>query len=266
MATNLNTFTLCGNVTADPKVLDRQNGGSVVLFTLAVNQGDNVDFVPVQLRGAQYSDSLKTKLVKGAGVLLNGRLEHVTYQKNGENKKYFSVQPTYLIVGPRGPVNTGVIMGRLTADPVMHKSSNNKDFATITIACNRSYKDAKGEWVDAPTTFMDVILWENQARFVCNYFRKGSAIIVQGRLQTRQYKDKNNESRTSYEIVGQTVSFGEGKSENNTSSAAPQAQQPARQATQATAQPAQNAAPSYGYATYSAADFEAVADDEDLPF
>lgn len=253
MATNLNSFSLAGNLTADPTVRTDANGNTRnVLFTLAVNKGkDKVDFIPVQLSGPQYTEHMRQKLVKGAGVILNGRVENTSYQdKNGNSKTFFAVNPSYCIVGPRGSVNNGTVYGNLTRDPEMRQTPSGKAVANFTVACNRSYRDKNGAWQDAPTSFLSVIAWETQAEFICKYFHKGDPILLSGSLQSRQYTTKEGENRTAYEIVASHVSFaGEKKKDDGTQATA----QP---------QPQQNA----GFGGYSAEDFEAIEDNSDLPF
>lgn len=250
--TNLNSFSLAGNLTSDPKVNNDPNGGiRSVLFTVAVNRGkDKAEFIPVRISGAQYTAHMQQKLVKGAGVILNGRVENTSYKdQNGQNRSFFAVTPNYLIAGPRGSVNNGAVHGRLTQDPEMRKTPNGKSVVTFSIACNRSYKDKNGEWQDAPASFLTVVAWEAQAEFVSKYFRKGDPILIAGSLQSRQYETKEGEKRTAYEILASSVSFA-GEKDTDTSPAKP-AQKP-------------QAAPTYG--GYSEEDFEAVADDGDLPF
>lgn len=255
MATNLNSFSLAGNLTADPNVKTDANGGiRSVLFNVAVNRGkDKTDFIPVQLSGPQYTEHMRQKLVKGAGVILNGRAENTSYRdQNGNNKTFFAVNPSYCVVGPRGSANMGTVYGRLTRDPEMRKTPAGKSVTTISIACNRSYKDKSGEWKDAPTSFLNVIVWEVQAEFFCKYFRKGDPILITGSLQSRQYETKEGEKRTAYEIVANYVSFASEKDKDAA---------PGGSVNQA-AKPQQD----MGLGGYSAEDFEAVADDEDMPF
>ena len=183
-------------------------------------------------------------------MILNGRVENTQYKdQNGQNRSFFAVTPSYMIAGPRGSVNNGTVHGRLTHDPELRKTPQGKSVVAFSIACNRSYKNGNGEWVDAPVSFLNVVAWETQAEFVCKYFHKGDPILVCGSIQSRQYTSKEGEQRTAYEILANNVSFASERDAG--ANAAPAAQKP-----QAAANP--------GY--YSAEDFAAVADDEDLPF
>ena len=104
-------------------------------------------------------------------------------------------------------LNVVAIMGRLVADPTLRQTQSGKDVASFTIACDRNRKDA-------PADFIPVTAWDKTADFVSRYFSKGSMIAVTGRLQSRNYQDKNGNNRTAIEIVAQNVSFcGEKKQE-----------------------------------------------------
>lgn len=129
MATNLNAFSLAGNLVANPKITADDVGNiRSVLFTVAVNRGrDKTNFIPVRLTGPQYTEHMRQKLIKGAGVILHGRVENTIYRdRNGQNKTFFAVAPSYCIVGPRGAMNNGTIYGRLTHDPELRRTRQGK--------------------------------------------------------------------------------------------------------------------------------------------
>ena len=104
-------------------------------------------------------------------------------------------------------LNVVAIMGRLVADPTLRQTQGGKDVASFTIACDRNRKDA-------PADFIPVTAWDKTAQFVCRYFRKGSLIAVDGRLQSRQYQDKAGNNRTAIEIVANNVNFAGGKQDS----------------------------------------------------
>lgn len=104
-------------------------------------------------------------------------------------------------------VNCAVIMGRLVANPELRVTRNSGVSVTsITVAVDRKFS---GE--DKQADFIDVIAWRGTAEFICNYFRKGSMIAIQGFIQTRMYEDKNGKKRKAVEIVADNVSFCGGK-------------------------------------------------------
>lgn len=101
-------------------------------------------------------------------------------------------------------LNHITIMGRMTADPEMRYTSNKIPVASFTVAVERDRaNDGKKE-----TDFINCVAWRNTAEFVSKYFSKGSLAVVSGRLQIREYTDKNGNKRTAAEIVAESVYFG----------------------------------------------------------
>ncbi len=145
-------------------------------------------------------------------------------------------------------LNVVALMGRLVADPVMRQTQTGRAVASVRIACDRGRKDANG---NMQADFFDVICWESRAEFVCKWFRKGSLIAIDGRLQSRNYTDKYNNNRTAIEIVATNINFAGSKQTDSTASA-----------------PANNGsyASHADYAAGPADDFAVIEDNQDLPF
>ena len=101
-------------------------------------------------------------------------------------------------------LNVVAIMGRLARDPEMRQTTTGKNVASFGIACDRGRRDANGQSV---ADWIDVVAWDRQAEFVCRYFQKGSLIVVDGRLQSRQYQDKTGANRTAVEVVANNINF-----------------------------------------------------------
>ena len=101
-------------------------------------------------------------------------------------------------------LNVVAIMGRMAADAQLRTTQSGKNVASFRIACDRGRKDANGQNL---TDWLDVVAWDKTADFVSRYFSKGSMIAVTGRLQSRNYQDKNGNNRTAIEIVANQVSF-----------------------------------------------------------
>lgn len=145
-------------------------------------------------------------------------------------------------------LNVVAMVGRLVADPELRTTTGGTEVATFRIAVDRPFsKDANAQKAD----FFTVVAWAGTALFVSRYFSKGSAIGVQGNLQSRTYED-NGKKRTAVEIVAREVSFVGGKNENSSTN---KSTAPADSSTDtSTAQ---------GFSTASYADFEEIEDDED---
>ena len=106
-------------------------------------------------------------------------------------------------------LNHIVIMGRLTRDPELRYTSSNIPVASFTVACDRDY--GKGENGERQTDFINCSAWRSTGEFVSKYFQKGSMAVVSGRLQLRDYTDRDGNKRTAAEIVADNVYFGESK-------------------------------------------------------
>lgn len=115
-------------------------------------------------------------------------------------------------------LNVIAIMGRLSRDPELRQTTTGKNVASFTIACSRGRKDANGkDLVD----WIPVVAWEHTAEFVCKYFEKGSLIAIDGRLQSRTYKDRDGNNRTVIEIVANNANFAGSKSTGGGSNSVP---------------------------------------------
>lgn len=105
-------------------------------------------------------------------------------------------------------LNKIVVMGRLTRDPELRHTQSGKSVASFSIACDRDFdKNA----VD----FFDVVVWGNTADFVSSYFSKGRMAVISGRLQTREWTDREGNKRKAIEIVSDNVYFADSKRESD---------------------------------------------------
>ena len=114
-------------------------------------------------------------------------------------------------------LNKIILMGRLTRDPELRKTGNGTAVTSFTLAVDRDYKPQDGE---RETDFIDVVAWRGTAEFVFKYFSKGRMAVVEGRLQVRDWTDKDGNKRRSTEVVADNVYFGDSKrSESGTQEA-----------------------------------------------
>ena len=106
-------------------------------------------------------------------------------------------------------LNHIVLMGRLTRDPELRYTGSNVPVASFSIAVDRDF--GRGENGEKQTDFINVSAWRQTGEFVSKYFTKGSMIVVSGRLQMRDYTDRDGNRRTAAEVVAENVYFGESK-------------------------------------------------------
>lgn len=106
-------------------------------------------------------------------------------------------------------LNKCVLMGRLTRDPELRHTGNGTAVASFSIAVERDFRDkASGQ---KTTDFIDIVAWRQTGEFVCKYFTKGRMAIVEGRLQMRNWEDRDGNKRRSAEIVAENVYFGDSR-------------------------------------------------------
>ncbi len=111
-------------------------------------------------------------------------------------------------------LNKIFIMGRLTRDPELRRTQNGTAVAGFALAVDRDYKNADGT---KDTDFIEVVAWRSSAEFVAKYFTKGRMAVVEGRLQIRDWQDKDGNKRRSAEVVADSVYFGDSKKEGDSS-------------------------------------------------
>jgi single-strand DNA-binding protein len=143
-------------------------------------------------------------------------------------------------------LNQIVLMGRLTRDPELRHTQSGTPVASFTLAVDRDFGSKDGG--EKQTDFIDIVAWRSTAEFVSKFFFKGRMAVVSGRLQIRDWTDKDGGKRRSAEVVADNIYFGDSKKANEGPSA-----------------------PSGGsYSGYNApaieSDFTELDDDGELPF
>ena len=106
-------------------------------------------------------------------------------------------------------LNHITIMGRLTREPELRRTGSGIAVASFTVAVDRDFSGRDGG--ERETDFIDCVAWRQTGEFVSKYFTKGSMIVVSGRLQIRNWTDKEGNKRRSAEVVADNCYFGESK-------------------------------------------------------
>ena len=101
-------------------------------------------------------------------------------------------------------LNKIVLMGRLTRDPELRRTQSGTAVASFTLAVDRDYKPQDGE---RETDFIDIVAWRGTGEFVSKYFTKGRMAVVEGRLQVRDWTDKDGAKRRSHEVIVDSLYF-----------------------------------------------------------
>ncbi len=150
-------------------------------------------------------------------------------------------------------LNKVILMGRLTRDPELRHTQSDIPVASFSLAVDRGFsrRDDSQQNVD----FINIVAWRGTAEFVSKWFSKGQLVAVSGRLQVRNYKDRDGNNRTACEVVADECFFAESKRDGSSAPAPSFAPD--------------MSAPSMGglSSVSSASDFEElVGDDGELPF
>lgn len=125
-------------------------------------------------------------------------------------------------------LNHIVLMGRLTRDPELRRTGSGIAVASFTIAVDRDFADKQSG--EKETDFIDIVAWRSTAEFVSKYFSKGRMAVVSGRLQIRNWTDKEGNKRKTAEVVADNVYFGDSKKDGgNQNQAAQSYAQPPKQ-------------------------------------
>ena len=107
-------------------------------------------------------------------------------------------------------LNHIVLMGRLTRDPELRRTSAGIAVTSFRIAVDRDFGGNR-ETGEKETDYIDVVAWRQTGEFVNKYFSKGRMVVVSGRLQMRSWNDKDGNKRTTAEVVADNVYFGDSK-------------------------------------------------------
>ncbi|MDA8201281.1 MAG: single-stranded DNA-binding protein [Chloroflexi bacterium] len=144
-------------------------------------------------------------------------------------------------------LNKCMIIGNLGRDPEMRYTPNGQAVTQFTVAVNRNYKGQSGDWQEE-TEWFRVVAWGPLAERTAEYLRKGRKVYVEGRLQTRQWEDREGQKRYTTELIAQTVTALDSRPRDETD------------ASEAVARPARHEAAPSGEPA------DAYTDLDDLPF
>ena len=106
-------------------------------------------------------------------------------------------------------LNRIALMGRLTQNPELRHTQSGTAVASFTLAVDRDFKDKQSG--EKATDFIPVVAWRQTGEFVSRYFTKGRMAVVEGRLQMRDWTDKDGNKRRAAEVVADNVYFGDSK-------------------------------------------------------
>ena len=103
-------------------------------------------------------------------------------------------------------INRVVLTGNLTRDPELRNTPSGTSVCSLRLAVNTRRKDAQGQWIDKPNYF-DITVWGAQGENCAQYLAKGRPVAVDGRLEWREFTDKDGNNRQAIDIVADSVQF-----------------------------------------------------------
>ena len=115
-------------------------------------------------------------------------------------------------------VNRVILVGRLGRDPETRYTGSGQAVANFSLATDESYKDRNGER-QKRTEWHKIVVWGKQAEIAQQYLKKGSLVFIEGRIQSREWQDKEGQKRTSFEIVANNFRMLGGRAEGVAASA-----------------------------------------------
>jgi single-strand DNA-binding protein len=122
-----------------------------------------------------------------------------------------------------GSLNKVLLIGRVTRDPETRYTTAGAAVLNFGIAANRRFQDQAGEWRDE-TCFINVVTWRKLAERLSNSLKKGSAVLVEGRLQSRSWEGQDGQRRTTIEVNATTVQVLDRRETGQQEEAAPEPQ------------------------------------------
>ena len=159
-------------------------------------------------------------------------------------------------------LNKIFLQGRLVADPELRHTQQGTPVASFRIAVDRDYKNQSG---NRETDFINIVAWRGTGEFVSRYFTKGRMAIVEGRMQMREYTDRDGNRRVAAEVVASNIYFGDSRRDSQPAAQGGYDPYGAPAAPSSYAPPANYGAPSSG-APASNGFAELSDDDGELPF
>ncbi len=103
-------------------------------------------------------------------------------------------------------INSVVVAGNLTKDPIFRQTSNNTPVVNFHLAANRRYKDSSNQWQE-DVCYVGVVAWNKLAESCKDRLKKGSAVLIDGELQSRTFKTEDSRNRTIVEIKAKRIQF-----------------------------------------------------------
>jgi single-strand DNA-binding protein len=131
-----------------------------------------------------------------------------------------------------GYLNSVQLIGRLVADPELRYTQKGAPVCSFRLASSRRYKNRETGEFQEETLFINVVAWRRQAELANDYLKKGSAVLIEGRLRSRQWESPQGEKRSAIEVVAYRIQFLDLPSEETTTEGATEAIEESKESTE----------------------------------
>jgi single-strand DNA-binding protein len=230
MAKGLNYVILVGAIAKPPELRHTPSKIPVVSFTLAgedniMDSDGNAHYIPWYYRVSFFGKQAEeiAILEPGTPVTVEGALEYNTWEKDDQKHSSITIKARRVEITETGArteatipdsagglrltdaLNYVAAIGNLTSDAEFTNTTTEKPLVKFDIAINESYKDAKGEWQET-TVYIAVRYWKDQSDLLKHY-KKGSPVMVIGRLAQSSWTDKEERKRQSTQIEVNRIEF-----------------------------------------------------------
>jgi len=115
-----------------------------------------------------------------------------------------------------GYLNSVQLIGRLVADPELRYTQKGAPVCDFRIATTRRFKNRETGEMQEETLFINVVAWRRQAELANDFLKKGSAVLIEGRLRSRQWESNQGEKRSAIEVVAYRIQFLDAPTETTT--------------------------------------------------
>lgn len=253
---NTNSVVICGNISTDV-----ETSGPFLKFNVAVNQYSNgqktASFFPVEVYGTNLNDDVRNCLTKGHCIYIEGYFKTNEYtDKNGQKQYRDVITAESINTKTKGSFAYAIVCGVLLADPRVRTTPSGKNVTEFRVgAAHNRFNKKTNSWTNNPA-YMGIYAWEPLGDFIVKNFKQDSGIHVIGELVMNQFTAKDGTKRTTYRVKALTAKFlNDADDQTTTATPAP--------AAIPTSAPAPST-PTYG--EYGADEFDAVEEEDDLPF
>jgi single-strand DNA-binding protein len=222
----MNKVTIIGNLAADPKMINTDNSQLAKYRVITSikwkddngNSQEKTEGINIVTFG-KAAENIKNHIKKGSKVLVEGKIQTKKRKDKNGNTLYstevISNGPVKFLPQSSASLNRVSLLGNLGKDPKTNYLDTNKIISNFSIATTEHWSNSNGEKQET-TEWHKIIVFDKKAELCDQYLEKGDLVYLEGRLQTRKWKDSNNVARYTTEVVVDNIKFMSSTKNNGT--------------------------------------------------